>query len=102
MAQPGVGVLLALLLLVDTPSVHSVRGIVRAVSPEAVTIAVGSGKSARQMTFVVTPATERAGRLEVGATASIRYEVRGRRLVMMAVSSQPAEGGRHAAGPSEH
>ena len=79
--------MLTMLLAAGAPQVHSVRGVVRTVSASSVTLTVGSGSHARQMTFVVTPATEREGCLEVGATASVRYEVHGRRLVLTAVST---------------
>jgi hypothetical protein len=83
------GLMLGVLLTAGAPPIHSVRGVVRTVSASSLTLTVGSGSHVRLMTFVVTPATEREGRLEVGVTASIRYEIRGKRLVMTAVSTHP-------------
>jgi hypothetical protein len=69
--------------------IHSVRGVVRMVSPSSITITIGPRARPRTMTFTVTPLTLREGQVEVGTTASIRYRTDGSRLIMIAVSTQP-------------
>jgi hypothetical protein len=41
------------------------------------------------MTFVVSPTTQREGKLTIGVTVSVRYRVENQPLLAMAVSAHP-------------
>lgn len=74
---------------------HAVRGVVKSISAFYLAIVTGSGKKARDVTFVLGPTTERDGEVTIGATVSVRYRMEGRRLVATAVSAQSEK--QHAA-----
>lgn len=74
---------------------HAIRGVVKSISTFYVVIVTGSGKKAREMTFVLGPSTEKDGEITIGATVSVRYRKEGHRLVSTAVSAQPEK--QHAA-----
>jgi hypothetical protein len=68
---------------------HAIRGVVKSISTFYVVVITGSGKKAREMTFVLTPSTERNGDITIGATVSLRYRQEGRTLVSTALFAQP-------------
>ena len=68
---------------------HAIRGVVKSVSTFYVVLNTGSGKKAREMTFMLGPSTERDGDITIGATVSVRYRQEGHTLVSTAVSAQP-------------
>jgi hypothetical protein len=68
---------------------HSIRGVVKSISTFYVVIVTGSGKKAREMTFVLGPSTEKDGEIAIGTTVSIRYRQEGHALVPTAVLAQP-------------
>jgi|SRR5438477_5969690 len=67
---------------------HAIRGVVKAISTFYVVVITGSGKKAREMTFVLGPSTEKDGEITIGAMVSVRYRQEGRTLVSTAVSAQ--------------
>ena len=75
--------------LTHSASSHSVRGVVKTLSSTALVIA-RSGKRS-DLTFVLNPATSRAGAISVGATVSVRYRNEGSMLVATAVTSKAKE-----------
>jgi hypothetical protein len=68
---------------------HAIRGVVKSISMFYVVIVTGSGKKARELTFMLGPSTERDGEITIGATVSVRYRKEGRTLLSTAVSAQP-------------
>ena len=68
---------------------HAIRGVVKSISTFYVVVITGSGKKAREMTFLLSPSTERDGEITIGVTVSVRYRQDGRTLVSTAVSAQP-------------
>ncbi len=67
---------------------HAIRGVVKSVSTFYVVVVTGSGKKAREMTFVLGPSTEKDGDITIGTTVSVRYRQEGHTLVSTAVSAQ--------------
>lgn len=68
---------------------HAIRGVVKSISTFYVVIITGSGKKAREMTFVLGPLTETDGEIAIGTLVSVRYRQEGHTLVPTAVSAQP-------------
>ena len=68
---------------------HAIRGVVKSISTFYVVIVTGSGKKAREMTFVLGPSTEKAGEISIGTPVSVRYRQEDHVLVSTAVSAQP-------------
>ena len=68
---------------------HAIRGIVKSISTFYVVVMTGSGKKAREMTFMLGPSTEKDGDITIGATVSVRYRQDHHTLVSTAVSAQP-------------
>jgi hypothetical protein len=68
---------------------HAIRGVVKAISTFHVVVTTGSGKKSREMTFMLTPSTEKDGEITIGAMVSVRYRQEGRTFVSTAVSAQP-------------
>jgi hypothetical protein len=67
---------------------HAVRGVVKSISTFYVVIVTGVGKKAREMTFVLSPTTEKDGDITIGATVSLRYRQQGHTLAATAVSAR--------------
>ena len=61
----------------------------KSISTFYVVVVTGSGKKAREMTFMLSPSTEKDGEISIGVTVSVRYRQEGRTLVSTAVSAQP-------------
>ena len=70
---------------------HAIRGVVKSISTFYIVVITGSGKKAREMTFVIGPSTEKDGEITIGATVSVRYRQEGHALVPTAVSAQPVK-----------
>ena len=70
---------------------HAVRGVVKSISAFYLVAVTGSGKKAKNMTFVLRPETERDGEITIGAMVSIRYRVDGRRTLVATAVSAHAE-----------
>ena len=70
---------------------HAIRGVVKSISTFYVVVITGSGKKAREMTFVLSPSTEKDGEITIGATVSVRYRQEGHTLVPTAVFAQPVK-----------
>jgi hypothetical protein len=68
---------------------HAVRGVVKSISAFYVVVITGSGKKAREMSFVLGPTTEMDGEITIGTPVSVRYRQEGRTLVATAMSAQP-------------
>jgi len=68
---------------------HAIRGVVKAISTFYVVVVTGSGKKSREMTFMLTPSTEKDGDITIGAMVSVRYRQEGHTFVSTAVSGQP-------------
>jgi|RhiMetdeSRZDD1v2_1073273.scaffolds.fasta_scaffold63140_7 vacuolar-type H+-ATPase catalytic subunit A/Vma1 len=66
---------------------HAIRGVVKFINSSSVVITVGSGKKAREMTFVLTSSTHVQDEPTIGAVVSIRYRLDHRTLVATAVST---------------
>ena len=78
---------------------HAVSGVVKSV--DATTLVISrAGKAPGQMTFVVTPSTERDGPIVVGAMVQVRFLVRGRTQVATAILATRKK--EHAAMTPEH
>jgi hypothetical protein len=67
---------------------HSVAGVVKSVDAASLVIeTVASGKEkAKELTFVLTPATQKKGTIAVGATVDIRYQTEGGKNTATAVT----------------
>ena len=68
---------------------HAIRGVVKSISTFYVVIVTGSGKKAREMTFVLSPSTEKDGEISIGTAVSVRYRQQDHVFVSTAVSAQP-------------
>ena len=83
---------------------HAIRGIVKSINSSSVVIIVGSGRKAREMSFVLTSTTHLEDEPAIGAIVSIRYRFEHRALVATAVLTetgreQGAPVGRSSAAP---
>ena len=65
---------------------HAVRGIVKAVTGTMLVIRRPGGRNG-DMTFVLSPSTDREGTLVVGTPVAIRYVLQGTTLVATAVAA---------------
>ena len=66
---------------------HAIRGTVKSIT--ASTLVITAGKKANEMTFALSPATHREGRVTIGATIAVRYRIEDRMLLATAVSTYP-------------
>jgi hypothetical protein len=63
---------------------HAVRGVIKAVASSSIVVS-RPGRRGGDLTFTITPSTDRDGMLRVGATVSIRYRIDGDSLIATAV-----------------
>jgi hypothetical protein len=70
---------------------HAVRGVVKVVRASALVVS-RPGRRGGDMTFVITPSTDRDGTLVVGATVSVRYRTDGDSLIATAVTVHAPQG----------
>lgn len=70
------------------PATHSVAGVVKSADAASLVITtVASGKEkAKELTFVLTAATQKKGTIEVGGTVDIRYQTEGGKNTATAVT----------------
>jgi Domain of unknown function (DUF5666) len=55
-------------------SSHLTRGVVKSIDSSSLVIEQGTGKSKKDMTFVLDTATRREGEINVGSTVAVRYK----------------------------
>lgn len=67
---------------------HAIRGVVKSINSSSVVITVGSGRKAREMTFVLTASTHIEDEPTIGAIVSIRYRLEHRALIATAVTTE--------------
>ena len=70
---------------------HSTTGVVKSVDDSTLVI-TRSGKNAGDMTFAMSPSTQRKGTLAVGSTVSIRYHDDGAAHTATAITVQKQKG----------
>jgi hypothetical protein len=73
-----------------TVPARAVRGVVKSISTFYVVVAAGSGKKARDITFVLDAATEEDEEITIGATVSVHYRMQGQTFVATAVAAHVA------------
>jgi hypothetical protein len=71
------------------PATHSTSGVVKSVDASSLVL-TKSGKAAEEMTFVLTPTTQKSGTIEPGAHATVRYTTEGKTNTATAVTAKPA------------
>ncbi len=69
---------------------HSVRGVVKSVTDSSLVIERSKKAKPHDLSFVMNPATQRAGAVTVGSTVSVRYHKDGHTNVATAVNASPA------------
>ena len=67
---------------------HALSGVVKSIDATRLVI-TRAGKNRGEMTFVLSPATEREGPISVGATVQVRFRTEGRTQVATAVLATP-------------
>jgi len=72
---------------------HALSGVVKLVDTTRLVI-TRSGKNPGEMTFVLSPTTEREGQIRVGAAVQVRFRAEGRTRVATAILATPPK--RHA------
>lgn len=71
------------------PASHAATGVVQSV--DATTLVIARRKNGgRPMTFLISPSTEREGKITVGSPVSVRYHADGKTLVATAITAQAA------------
>jgi hypothetical protein len=70
-------------------SSHLTRGVVKSIDSSSLVIEQGTGKSKKDMTFVLDTATRREGEINVGSTVAVRYKNDASKL--MALDVQPVK-----------
>jgi hypothetical protein len=79
---------------------HALSGVVKSVDATRLVIA-RPGKNPGEMTFVLSPTTEREGAITVGAPVQIRFRTEGRTQVATAIRVTPSKQPGAAKAPSE-
>ena len=69
------------------PATKSASGVVKSVSDTQLVITHGSGKSAKDETFVVNASTTKTGTVEAGAKVSVHYTMDGTNMVATAITA---------------
>jgi hypothetical protein len=69
------------------PATKSASGVVKSVSDTQLVITHGSGKSAKDETFVVNASTTKTGTVETGAKVSVHYTMDGTNMVATAITA---------------
>ena len=73
------------------PATKSAHGVVKSVSDSQLVITAGSGKSAKDETFVVNASTTKTGTVEAGAKVSVHYTMDGTNMVATAITASAAK-----------
>jgi hypothetical protein len=68
---------------------HATKGVVKSVDATSLVI-TRSGRQKGDITFALSPGTERQGNVEVGSTVEVRYRTEGKSMVATAIAVQPA------------
>lgn len=68
------------------------KGTVKSVSDTQLVITSGSGKSAKDETFVVNASTTKTGTIETGSKVSVHYTMDGSNMVASAITASAAKG----------
>ena len=79
----------------------SAQGTVKSFSDSQLVITKGSGKSAKDETFVVNASTTKTGTIETGAKVSVHYTMDGTNMVASAITASPAKASKPAKSPSK-
>ncbi len=69
---------------------HATTGVVKSATQTAMVVVRRVGGKRTESTFVLTPATQRAGHIVAGATVDIRYRTEGRQKIATAVTVEAA------------
>jgi len=69
------------------PASKTAHGVVKSVSDSQLVITAGSGKSAKDETFVVNASTTKTGTVEAGAKVSVHYTMDGTNMVATAITA---------------
>ncbi len=72
---------------------HALSGVVRSIDAVRLIIA-REGKTPGEMTFVLSPSTQREGPIGVGVTVQVRFRMEGRTQVATAILATPRGGTR--------
>jgi len=70
---------------------HSTNGTVKSVDATTLVIAKAGSKKGEEMTFVISPATQREGTVDVGSMVSVRYHTEGTQNMATAITAKPAK-----------
>jgi hypothetical protein len=72
------------------PASHSTNGTVKSI--DATTLVITKpGQKKEEMTFVVTPSTQKEGTVDVGSMVSVRYTTEGKVMTATAIMAKPAK-----------
>ena len=66
---------------------HTTKGTVKSVSDSQLVISTGSGKSAKDETFVVNASTTKTGTIEAGAHVSVHYTTEGSTMTATTIAA---------------
>ena len=66
---------------------HATKGTVKSVSDSQLVITTGSGKSAKDETFVVNASTTKTGTIEAGAHVSVHYTTEGSTMTATTIAA---------------
>jgi hypothetical protein len=66
---------------------HATSGVVKSVSDSQLVITHGSGKSAKDETFVVNASTTKTGTIETGSKVSVHYTSEGSTMTATAIAA---------------
>ena len=70
---------------------HTTKGTVKSVSDSQLVISTGSGKAAKDETFVVNASTTKTGTIETGAHVSVHYTTEGSTMTATTIAAAPAK-----------
>lgn len=83
------------------PATKSASGVVKSISDSQLVVTHGSGKSAKDETFVVNASTTKTGTVETGAKVSVHYTMDGTNMVATAITASPAKAAKPAKAPAK-
>jgi hypothetical protein len=69
---------------------HATTGVVKTVTQTTMVVVRRVGGKRTESSFVLTPATQRAGHIAAGVTVDIRYRTDGRQKIATAVTAEAA------------
>ena len=74
---------------------HTTSGTVKSVSDTSLVISKGSGKSAKDETFVVNASTKKTGDVKEGAKVTVAYMTEGTTMTATSIKASAAHSGGH-------